>query len=84
MCRHTSLYDTIRVPLYVCVHQVELEHQVFAEDEREKAMEIPENVTGPAFLWRMNKPAPLNETRLGTEGLPAVAKWWDRMNAHYI
>jgi hypothetical protein len=37
----------------------------FKEEDKEKYMEIPHNVTGPAYLWRMNKPEPLNETRLG-------------------
>ena len=64
--------------------EVELEHEVFREEDREAAMEIPANITGPAFLWRMNKPGPPNETLLGTEGLSAVAKWWDRMNSAYI
>jgi len=64
--------------------EVLVEHEAFRDEDREKAMEIPANITGPAFLWRMNKPAPLNETRLGTEGLPAVAKWWDRINSAYI
>lgn len=65
-------------------NEIELEKQVFPEVDRAEALAIPDNVTGPAFLWRINKPAPLNETRLGTVGLVAVAKWWDRMNSAYI
>jgi hypothetical protein len=64
--------------------EVAIEHETFADPDKEKAMEIPDNITGPAYLWRMNKPGPLNETRLGIHGLPAVAKWWDRMNSAYI
>ena len=45
--------------------QIELEYVNFKEEDKEKYMEIPHNVTGPAYLWRMNKPEPLNETRLG-------------------
>ena len=44
---------------------MEVEYENFKDEDKDKYMEIPHNVSGPAYLWRMNKPLPLNETRLG-------------------